>query len=91
MGVEQVFTFAAMGTQMHPEHASRTFVAATDEETLDELRLLDVQVLEGGMISGLNGVLLGEVAAANMHGACLLGGLPQIFRKCRFREGRWRC
>src|SRR5262245_41267575 len=31
MGVERVFTFAAMATQMHPQHRSRVFGAATDE------------------------------------------------------------
>ena len=30
LGVERVFTFAAMATQMHPEHRSRIFGAATD-------------------------------------------------------------
>jgi hypothetical protein len=30
LGVERVFTFAAMATQMHPAHESRVFGVATD-------------------------------------------------------------
>jgi proteasome assembly chaperone (PAC2) family protein len=42
IGVERVFTFAAMAMQMHPEHPSRVFVAATDAEMLDELSGFDL-------------------------------------------------
>ena len=34
MGVERVYTFAAMATQMNPARPSRVFVAATDVESL---------------------------------------------------------
>src|SRR5256885_970408 len=73
LGVERVFTFAAMATPMRPEHRSRVFGAATDEETLGELKRLELEVLESGNISGLNGVLLGAAAESDLHGACLLG------------------
>jgi proteasome assembly chaperone (PAC2) family protein len=36
LGVERVFTFAAMATAMHPEHPSQVFAAATDQEGLEE-------------------------------------------------------
>jgi len=84
IGVERVFTFAAMATQMHPEHEARVFGAATDQETLDELRPLGLEVLEDGHIGGLNGVLLGAAADAGMHGACLLGEMPHIFAQLPF-------
>jgi hypothetical protein len=87
LGVERTFTFAAMATQMHPEHPSRVYVAATDEATLDDLCLLDVTVLQEGNIGGLNGVLLGEVVEAGMHGACLLGEMPHIFAQVPFPGG----
>jgi len=87
LGVERIFTFAAMATQMHPEHTSQVFAAATDEAMLDELILLDTKVLQEGNISGLNGVLLGEVAEAGMHGACLLGEMPHIFAQLPFPGG----
>ena len=46
LGVERVFTFAAMATQMHPEHRGRVFAAATDNEILDQLKRLELEVLE---------------------------------------------
>lgn len=83
-GVERVFTFAAMATQMHPEHDSRVFAAATDEHNLEQLRQLDLTLLEDGQIGGLNGVLLGAAAEANLQGACLLGEMPHIFSQLPF-------
>lgn len=84
LGVERVFTFAAMATQMRPEDASRAFVAATDQPTLDELQTHDLVLLEDGNIGGLNGVLLGVAKEADLHGACLLGEMPQIFSQLPF-------
>jgi proteasome assembly chaperone (PAC2) family protein len=84
LGVERVFTFAAMATQMHPEHDSRVFAAATDEENLGQLRPLDLTLLEDGQIGGLNGVLLGVAAEAGLHGVCLLGEMPHIFAQLPF-------
>jgi proteasome assembly chaperone (PAC2) family protein len=84
LGVERIFTFAAMATQMHPAQRSRVFGAATDEQSLDELKRLELQILEEGHISGLNGVVLGAAAEAGMRGACLLGEMPQIFSQLPF-------
>jgi proteasome assembly chaperone (PAC2) family protein len=84
LGIQRVFTFAAMATQMRPEEESRVFAAATDRVTLDELRRLDLIVLEEGHIGGLNGVLLGIAAERGMHGACLLGEMPQVFAQLPF-------
>ena len=84
LGVERVFTFAAMATQMHPEHDSRVFAAATDRESLEELRRLELELLEDGQIGGLNGVLLGAAAEAGLRGACLLGEMPHIFAQLPF-------
>ncbi len=84
LGVQRVFTFAAMATQMHPEHESRVFGAAVDEESLAELKRLDVDILDDGHIGGLNGVLLGAASEGNMRGACLLGEMPHIFAQLPF-------
>ncbi|HEX6986641.1 MAG TPA: PAC2 family protein, partial [Planctomycetaceae bacterium] len=84
LGVERVVTFAAMATGMRPEHPCRTFAAATDAETLGELRRLELEVLEEGRISGLNGVLLAAAAEAGFQGACLLGEMPQVFIQLPF-------
>jgi proteasome assembly chaperone (PAC2) family protein len=84
LGVERVITFAAMATQMHPEHDARVFGAATDTEALEELKRLELEILEGGNISGLNGVLLGAAAESGLRGACLLGEMPHIFSQLPF-------
>jgi len=84
LGVERVFTFAAMATRMHPEHPSRVFGAATDRVNLDQLVRLELDLLEDGQVSGLNGVLLGAAVEAGLHGACLLGEMPHIFAQVPF-------
>jgi uncharacterized protein len=78
-GVEEVYTFAAMATQMHPQHPSKVFVAATNIQTLAALREQEVEVLSEGRISGLNGILLAIAAEMGMQGGCLLGEMPHIF------------
>jgi uncharacterized protein len=84
LGVERVYTFAAMATSMHPEHAARVFAAASDGPTLAELRQQDVEVLEDGQIGGLNGVLLGVAAEMGLPGGCLLGEMPHLFAQLPF-------
>jgi len=84
LGIERVFTFAAMATQMHPEAESRVFGAAIDEESLNELKQLEVEIMEEGQISGLNGVLLGVAADVGLRGSCLLGEMPALFAQLPF-------
>jgi hypothetical protein len=82
--VERVFTFAAMATQMHPAHASRVFGAATDDAGVEELKRLELELLEDGQIGGLNGTLLGAAAEKGLRGTCLLGEMPHIFTQLPF-------
>jgi proteasome assembly chaperone (PAC2) family protein len=84
LGVESVFTFAAMATGMRPGDDSRVFGAAIDRATLDGFRQLDVEILESGQISGLNGILLGVAAESGLGGGCLLGEMPQMFAQVPF-------
>jgi proteasome assembly chaperone (PAC2) family protein len=84
LGVERVFTFAAMATQMHPEHHSRVFGAATDSASLEELKRLELEILQDGHIGGLNGVLLGAAAESGLRGSCLLGEMPHLFSQLPF-------
>ncbi|MEO7101440.1 MAG: PAC2 family protein [Luteolibacter sp.] len=84
IGVQRVFTFAAMATQMRPEHDSRVFAAAIDKHTLHDFKHLGMHILEEGQISGLNGVLLGIAAEAGMDGGCLLGEIPHVFSQFPF-------
>ncbi len=84
MGVERIFTFAAMATQMHPQRQPRVFCAATSEEGLNDLRGSKLELLAEGQIGGLNGILLGAAAEAGINGACLLGELPHILAHIPF-------
>lgn len=84
LGVEHVFTFAAMATQMHPQHSSRVFGAATDAQSLDRLKHIGLEILEDGHIGGLNGVLLGVAAESGLQGTCLLGEMPHVLSQLPF-------
>ncbi|MCS7270615.1 MAG: PAC2 family protein [Gemmataceae bacterium] len=84
LNVERVFTFAAMATQMHPQHRSRVFGATTDPAYRDELKQLELHLLNEGHIGGLNGVLLAAAAEAQLPGTCLLGEMPHIFAQFPF-------
>lgn len=84
LGIERFVTFAAMATQMHPQHASRVFGATTDEDGLREVKRLELEILEDGQIGGLNGVLLGAAAESGLRGICLLGEMPHIFSQLPF-------
>jgi uncharacterized protein len=84
LGIERVFTFAAMATQMHPEHPARVFGATTDAQGLEELKRLELELLADGHIGGLNGVLLGAAAESGLRGTCLLGEMPHIFSQLPF-------
>lgn len=83
-GIERIFTFAAMATQMHPEHPSRVFAVATDGAILHELTQRGPDVLEDGHIGGLNGILAAVAAEHGIQGACLLGEMPHIFSQLPF-------
>lgn len=76
LGVERVVTFASMASQLHPSQDPRVFGAATDHDTLIDLKRLEVQTLSDGQIGGMNGVLLGAAAERGMSGLCLLGEIP---------------
>lgn len=78
-GVERLFTFAAMATDMQPGTEARVFTAVTQQSLLDTMGLFDVQLLDDGHVGGLNGVLLAAAAEKGMPGICLLGEMPHIF------------
>ena len=83
-GVERVFTFAAMATQMHPMHESGIFGVTTHEHGLNVLQQLELTLLEDGHIGGLNGILLGVAGEMGLEGTGLLGEMPHIFAQTSF-------
>lgn len=84
LGVERVFTFAALASPMRPEHESRIFAAAIDPDSLATFKKLKMLPLLEGQISGLNGVLLGVAADQGLRGGCLLGEMPHVFSQFPF-------
>jgi len=84
LGVRRVFTFAAVATQMRPEEESRVFGAAIDPQSLEDFKRLNLEILQEGHISGLNGVLLGIAANHGLGGGCLLGEMPFVFSQFPF-------
>ncbi len=84
LGVERVFTFAAMATRMRPKDRARVYGAATDEKGVAELKKLEIELIEDGHVGGLNGVLLAAAAEAGLRGTCLLGEMPHVFAQAPF-------
>jgi hypothetical protein len=76
LGVRQVFTFAAMGTNSLPYDAWRVYGISTFQEGIDELRRRKVEIMTEGQIRGLNGVFLAAAAQRGMRGIGLLGEMP---------------
>jgi len=72
LGVKRIYTMAAYPS----EHvgAPRVYGVYTDEGLRETLIKHDVLVLDGeGMITGLNGVLIGVAKNSGIEGICLLG------------------
>ncbi len=90
LGVERVFTFAAIATELHPGDEPRVFGVATDGEGLRELQQMDLDLIAEGQISGLNGVLLGVAAEVGLRGTCLLGEIPHLFAQVGFPRAAMR-
>ncbi len=76
LGVERVFTFAALATASPPQAPSRVFAAATDATLLAALCGLGAEALTEGEIGGMNGYFLAVAAELGLPGACLLGEIP---------------
>lgn len=76
LGAHRIVTFASMASQLHPSKDPRVFGAATNHDTLADLKRLDLETLNDGQIGGLNGVLLGAAAERGLSGLCLLGEIP---------------
>lgn len=84
LGVRDVYTFAAMATDMHPTAPSQVVGVATDVTGLAHLQGQDVAILKAGRISGLNGVFLAAAAERGMHGIGLLGEIPSLAAQVPF-------
>lgn len=75
-GVKRFVTFAAMATQLQPGTRPRVFAVATDPHSLNQASRLEVEILQEGQITGLNGLLLAAGAERGLRGICFMGELP---------------
>jgi proteasome assembly chaperone (PAC2) family protein len=76
LGVQRVYTTAAMPTFIHHSQVPRVWGTATHSELLRELGYYDVNRMREGTIGGLNGLLLAVARDRDMEGLCLLGEIP---------------
>lgn len=84
LGVRDVYTFAALATDMPPTGPSRVLGVATGEAGLETLRKAKVELLKSGRISGLNGVFLEAAAERGLRGIGLLGEIPGLASQVAF-------
>jgi len=75
--VEKIYTCAAFAIPMSYTEETRVLGVATDEGLRDSLVPHGAEILNQGIISGLNGLLLGVAGARGIDSACLLATLPQ--------------
>lgn len=76
LGVKKVISFAAMLQPIDHMQRPNVWFSATCEELIKDLKKYDLQLLNEGMISGLNGLMLGLAKRGGMEGFCLLGEIP---------------
>ena len=71
-GVRTIITMAAYLTSPH-ESRGGVLVTASNPEVLRSLREHGAGVLDGGVIVGMNGLLVGLAGARGLDGICILG------------------
>ncbi len=75
--VPRIYTCAAFAVPMSYTEETRVLGVATNEGLLQTLIPHGAEVLKQGIISGLNGLLLGVAGARGIEAACLLATIPQ--------------
>src|SRR3989338_2262436 len=76
LGVQTVFTFAALLTSNDLGVLPQIWAAATDQKLMAEIQRYNVRPMASGQVSGLNGLFLGIAKAKKLKGACFLGEIP---------------
>lgn len=77
MKVKRIYTCAAFAIPVSYVEKTRVLGVATHEGLRDALAPHGAEILGQGMISGLNGLLLGVAGARGIEAACLLATIPQ--------------
>jgi proteasome assembly chaperone (PAC2) family protein len=77
MDVRRIFTCAAFAVPISYTEEARVLGVATEEDLRDSLTPHGAEILQQGIISGLNGLLLGVAGGRGIDSACLLATIPQ--------------
>ena len=74
--VSRIFTGAAFPMPISYKDASEIYGAANKESLRDHLKDSGIRLMDGGHISGLNGLMLGFAAKKGIDAICLLATMP---------------
>lgn len=77
LGIDAVFTGAAYLTQASHKEEAQVLGVANNAKFRDALASQGVEILQEGMVSGLNGLVLGFAQQRDLNAACFLGTMPQ--------------
>jgi proteasome assembly chaperone (PAC2) family protein len=80
LGIERVYTAAAMPRFIPHTKDPAVWGTATHPELLAELEQYGVKLMDQGTIAGLNGLLLAVAKEHGIEGLCLLGEIPMYAR-----------
>ena len=72
----RIYTAAAQAMAVGHTEPVKVFAAANGVAFRDELAAREIDILEQGVISGLNGLLLGVAGLREVEAACLLATMP---------------
>lgn len=75
--VSQIYTGAAFALPISYKETPQVYGAANKKALIDILKKVGVRPMEGGHISGLNGLILGFAKERNIEAVCLLATMPQ--------------
>lgn len=76
LNIQRIYTAAAFPLAVSHREASTVFGVTNKPELRNWLTGFGVGLMEGGQISGLNGLLLGYAARRGIEGICLLATMP---------------
>lgn len=74
--VKTVISFAAMPQPIDHTQPVNVWFSATNKKLIEQLKSFELNLLNEGQISGMNGLFLGIAKEAGLEGFCLLGDIP---------------
>ncbi|MCM8760963.1 MAG: PAC2 family protein [Candidatus Omnitrophica bacterium] len=75
--VRTIYTGAAFPMPISHREDPEVYGAVNRRDLLDVLQKFDIKAMEGGHISGMNGLILGLARQRNIDAVCLLATMPQ--------------